>query len=79
MHTIDDLFEAFGGTSEVARVLNKNHSTASEIKRRASLPVRYWQDIIDSEKGRELGVTADLLVRIHSVPRPAVTDSDEAA
>ena len=50
MKTISDIFNVFGGPAAVARVLNVGQSTASEMKRRESIPVEYWPDLVDEAK-----------------------------
>lgn len=53
MQNVGDIFELFGGNAAVARVLNVGPSTASEMKRRESIPVEYWPALID--EARRLG------------------------
>jgi len=65
MDSVNDLFQKLGGPSEVARILGCGTSTASEMKRRSSVPIRYWTTLIQSERGRDLGLTSDLLVHVH--------------
>ena len=67
--SVSDLFDRFDGPKGVARIISKGHSTASEMKRRASIPVEYWPALIDSDKGQELGLTAEHLMRIHATER----------
>lgn len=50
MQNVDDIFEAFGGNAAVARVLKVGPSTASEMKRRESIPVEYWPALVDEAK-----------------------------
>lgn len=74
MHTVNDLFEQFGGTGAVARIMKVGHSTASEMRRRGSIPLKYWSSIIDHAKSiNRPEVDNDLLVRIH------VPDEERAA
>jgi hypothetical protein len=67
--TIHGLFDALGGPAEVARIIGRGGSTASEMKRRASIPVDYWPALIESARGKEIGLTSDDLVRLHIVSR----------
>jgi hypothetical protein len=64
--TISGLFDAFGGQAEVGRIIRRGASTASEMKRRASIPVLYWPALLASQRGQELELTADDLIRLHT-------------
>lgn len=74
--TIPGLFDILGGPAGVARILGCGNSTASEMKRRRSIPVDYWPDLLASERGKAIELTADDLVRLHTAPR---TQPSEAA
>lgn len=65
MMTVSEIIEQFGGPTKFAAVIGKNPSTASEMKRSGSIPVRYWPAIIASDKGKEIGLTSDALVAAH--------------
>jgi len=70
MQTISDIFDAFGGPTAVARALNINPSTASEMKRRRSIPSEYWLQLVSEAKRRGVdGVTSDALALIHARER----------
>ena len=67
METIDDVFEAFGGTSKTANILAVKQSTASEMRRRASIPVKYWPKLIKAAKASHIrGLSNDSLARLHT-------------
>jgi len=69
MNTVDDVFVGFGGTSAFAGALGLNLSTASEMRRRSSIPVRYWPKLVDAARERGVdGITNDELVKIHARP-----------
>jgi hypothetical protein len=74
MNTVHDIFEQLGGTGAVALALNVGHSTASEMRRRRSIPVKYWPALIEHARASGLDeIDADLLVRVHvenSAPLP---------
>lgn len=70
MDSIESLFAQFDGPKGIARVIGKGHSTASEMKRRRSIPVEYWRMLIESEKGQEIGLTTDDLMIAHTMPAP---------
>jgi hypothetical protein len=50
MNTVSDIFDVFGGNAAVARILGVGASTASEMKRRESVPVEYWPALVDEAK-----------------------------
>ena len=54
MRSVTDIIDAFGGNSKFAAVIGKGASTASEMRRRKSIPVDYWPRLIEaSAKWRE--------------------------
>ena len=66
MMTVADLIDQFGGSTKFAAVIGKGPSTASEMKRRQSIPVEYWPTIIRAAEGAGIaGLTTDELVRLH--------------
>ena len=67
MKSVEDIFVALGGTGAVARLLDVGHSTASEMRRRGSIPVRYWPRLVAVAAEREVkGITNDALVHMHA-------------
>lgn len=75
MNSLKDLVDEFGGTTAFAASIQVNVSTASEMKRRGSVPVRYWPLLIAAAGERGLPLTYDQLVAIHS----PTTNSEVAA
>lgn len=73
MQNVDDIFTKLGGTGAVARMIDVKHSAASEMRRRQSIPVRYWPDLIAKAKLADVDIDSDLLVKVH------VTAPDRAA
>lgn len=67
MATVPSLFEEIGGPGKMADLLGIKPSAASEMKRRGSIPVRYWPRLV--EACREVGVAVDYgqLVAMHAV------------
>ncbi|OJX74172.1 carph-isopro domain-containing protein [uncultured Mesorhizobium sp.] len=65
MHTVHDIFDSMGGTGAVAKVIGVKHSAASEMRRRQSIPVKYWPALIESARLGGLAITSDVLVRVH--------------
>ncbi|MRX33188.1 hypothetical protein GJR93_09200 [Aminobacter sp. MDW-2] len=65
MNTVHDIFDTFGGTGAVARIINVKHSAASEMRRRQSIPVKYWPSLIEHAKATGAALDSDALVRVH--------------
>ena len=76
MRTIDEVFERLGGTGLVARLIEVKHSAASEMRRRASIPVRYWPQLIEGARAAGVTIDSDMLVAIHV---PSTADHGAAA
>jgi hypothetical protein len=67
MNTLADIFAAFGGPAAVARILDVGPSTASEMKRRRSIPPEYWLRLVREAERRGLpDITTDALATIHA-------------
>lgn len=62
---IEQIFEDLGGTSAVAKLIGVGQSTASEMKRRKSIPVEYWPAIVSADKAEMTGITYDRMVAAH--------------
>lgn len=66
MLTVSDLIDKFGGSTKFAAVIGKGPSTASEMKRRQSIPVEYWPAIIRAASAAGIAdLTTDEMVRLH--------------
>ena len=69
--SIPELITAFGGPSGFAKVIDKNPSTASEMKRSRSVRVSYWPLIVDAAAEANItGVTLETLAEMHIAPEP---------
>lgn len=80
INTISDLIDAFGGSTRFAAVIGKNPSTASEMKRRGSIPVEYWPKVIDGARDAGIhGISNDTLVQLHIAPSALTAPAAEAA
>lgn len=67
--SVSDLVEAFGGNAALARIIGKEPSTVSEMKRASSISVRYWPMIITAarERGPQLAwITSETLMHMHA-------------
>ena len=75
MKTVDDIFSALGGTGALAKIIEVKHSAASEMRRRGSIPVRYWPQLIEGARAAGVSIDSDLLVDVHvgaaSIPERA--------
>ncbi|WP_420703535.1 carph-isopro domain-containing protein [Brucella intermedia] len=65
MEHVDDIFEKFGGTMAFARAIEIKPSAASEMRRRKSIPVRYWPRLIGVAFEKDIVLTNDMLVNMH--------------
>jgi hypothetical protein len=67
MRSVDDIFQDLGGTGAVAKLLDVGHSTASEMRRRGSIPVRYWPKLVSEAAACGVEwITNDNLVEMHA-------------
>lgn len=66
MNSIPDIIDEIGGSSKLAEWLHIKPSTASEMKRRQSIPVKYWPSLVDQCRDHGIrGVNYDKLVELH--------------
>ena len=66
MNMISDLFEKLGGNTKVGSAIGKGQTTVSEMKRRRSIPVRYWPKIILAAREKGIDISEADLLRIHA-------------
>ncbi|RFC66481.1 hypothetical protein DYI37_03295 [Fulvimarina endophytica] len=66
MQTPSDIINSLGGNAAIARKLGISPSGVSEMKRRNSIPVKYWSGLIEiaNEGGHTL--SADMLISAHA-------------
>ena len=62
MSDVATIISDLGGYQAVAKVLNVGSSTVSEMRRRGSIPVKWWPALIQSERGKEIGLNAYVLM-----------------
>ncbi|MEE7460643.1 hypothetical protein MFUR16E_04515 [Methylobacterium fujisawaense] len=83
IQSVMDLFEALGGTSAVARLLGVGQSTASEMKRRGSIPSEYWVGLVQkAHEAQIVGVTYEVLAFVHAAAKgklPGGVEAERAA
>jgi hypothetical protein len=68
IETISDIAEKLGGTSAFGRVIGVKQSTASEMRRKNTLPVKYWPQLVDALKAIGVTFSYEELVKIHIAP-----------
>jgi hypothetical protein len=68
LNTVEDIFSEFDGkTSAFAKALGLKLSAASEMRRRRSIPVKYWPRLVEIARERSIAeITYDTLVSIHA-------------
>ncbi|WP_374700763.1 carph-isopro domain-containing protein [Aureimonas sp. D3] len=67
MERVADIIDGLGGNAAVSRELRIKPSAVSEMKRRNSIPPKYWLGLIRLSQSRGGGaLTADRLVVIHA-------------
>ncbi len=65
MKTINELYKSFGGSGAVAKAIRVKPSAASEMRRRASIPVKYWPLLIERAVESGMHLDNDMLVQLH--------------
>lgn len=65
IRSVPELFDRLGGPAAVARLIGKPASTASEMKRRGSIPVEYWPTIIGAAVSKEIDLSAEKMLQLH--------------
>lgn len=77
MENVDDIFTKLGGTGAVARIIDVKHSAASEMRRRGSIPVRYWPMLIEGARASGVAIDSDILMSVH-IPPPLAPERFDA-
>ena len=80
MITLDSIFDDLHGPAELARVIGVSTEHATAMKRRRSIPVRYWPALLTGLRAAGVIVNEADLVRIYNEPNgtPAPTESSAA-
>lgn len=74
MQSVSTIFEILGGPTRVARILDVGFTTASEMKRRGSIPVKYWPRLVEACEAQGVaGITYEQLVAVHAGTTAATT------
>lgn len=84
METFAQVIDALGGSAVVARGIGEDPGTVRQMRRRGSIPSRYWPRIVvfAATRGRN-DVTIDILAQISAgkvgeIPAPSIAQ-DAAA
>lgn len=65
INTVFDIFREIGGPTKFAKAMGLKPSAASEMKRRNSIPVPYWPELIKVMKAEGKPLTYEQLVKAH--------------
>lgn len=69
MQTLDDVFSAFGGPSKVGQAVGVSTEHAASMRRRRSIPVKYWPSLVRAARDLELDwITFEALTSLHAEP-----------
>lgn len=66
MTSVADIIDRFGGNTRFAELLGKKQTTASEMKRRKSIPVEHWPRLVEAAHQRGITLDYETLVKIHA-------------
>ena len=66
MNDVASLIKAFGGPTAFARAIGVQPSTASEMKRRKSIPVQRWPSVIAAAQARGIEIDSEALMCAHA-------------
>lgn len=73
MVNVTKIIDDFGGATAFARAIGVAPSTASEMKRRKSIPVRHWPVVLSAARERGINLDSDALMSAH------ITEPQQAA
>jgi hypothetical protein len=72
MMTVADIFDAFKGPAAIGRAIGKSTEHAASMRRRASIPVRYWPRLINAARAAGIdGINHETLTQAHSAAEAA--------
>jgi hypothetical protein len=75
--TVPEIFEALGGSAAVARIIRVKKTTASEMKRRGTIPSEHWVDLVSGAHamGAEFTwLTYDYLAHVHALAKGKLSE-----
>lgn len=65
MKRVADIFAAFNGPASLARAIGVRTEHATLMKRRNSIPIRYWPALIAEAKRRGIALNVERLLQAH--------------
>lgn len=65
MNTLNDLFDDFGGPAKIGQAIGVSTEHAAAMKRRHSIPSRYWLALVNSARERGLELSIEQLALLH--------------
>lgn len=69
---VDEIFDAFGGATSLARAIGLKPIHTQTMKTRHSIPVGYWVAVVEAAERQSIGgVTYEKLVLLHNPEGPA--------
>jgi hypothetical protein len=71
MLTVEAIFDAYGGPAALARAIGVTTEHAASMRRRKSIPVRYWPALLDVAQTRPAlrHITSEALVAVSAARR----------
>ncbi len=79
MNTLSDLFNDFGGPAKVGQAIGVSTEHAAAMKRRHSIPIRYWLTLVDFAHSRGIDLSLEQLARLHTgASQPSPQDEARA-
>jgi hypothetical protein len=66
MNTLNDLFTDFGGPAKVGQAIGVSTEHAAAMKRRRSIPSRYWLALVSSAQSHGLELSVEQIARLHA-------------
>lgn len=79
MTNFDDIFEAFGGNSALARAIGVKISTAGEMRRRGTVPPDHWLKLMRAAEERGITLTSDQLLVMYDAAKSRSNRERETA
>ena len=68
MTTVNGIFEAFGGPAQVGRIIGVPTEHAASMRRRGSIPVAYWPNLLAGARMRGLfSLTPEYIMSAHAL------------
>lgn len=66
MQNVSEIIDGLGGNTRFAELFGKKQTTASEMRRRKSIPVEYWPRLVEVAHARGIALDYETLVKIHA-------------